>query len=160
VVRQRSAQLAWLITGPMACLAIILIVAAISVGSADHLPILSSWKLLALFFVLFAAAEATTLNFEVLRHGMSVSLTEIPLLLALFYLSPLSVLLLRVVANALIQSRRRVIPLKQAFNTANVGAGMAIACLVVARFGPIRGSGPHAWLILLVAVFAAVVSSL
>jgi len=60
------------------------------------------------FFALFVFASFTLLRFDIRRQTYSVSLTEIPLLLALFFLPPLGVLLTRVLAALLVQVYRKV----------------------------------------------------
>src|SRR5256886_6933716 len=119
----------------------------------------SSVPLMLLFLGLFLIAEATDLNLEIRRHGLSVTLTEIPLVLALFYLSPLSLLTVRIAAMMVVQAQRRSPTVKLAFNVANIVAGNAAALLIVYAFGPLVDTSPRSWLVIYAAVGAAVLST-
>jgi diguanylate cyclase (GGDEF)-like protein len=120
----------------------------------------SSVPLTLLFLGLFLVAEATDLNLEIRRHGLSVTLTEIPLVLALFYLSPLSLLAVRIAAMMLVQAQRRSPTVRLAFNVANIVAGNAAALLIVYAFGPLVDTSPRSWLVIYSAVGAAVLSTI
>jgi hypothetical protein len=112
------------------------------------------------FFVVFVAAEATQIQFEVRRHAVLMSVTEVPLLLALQYMSPLSVFVVRLLAAAVFTVIRRGDLVKQIFNLANIGAGTAVACLIVARLGLPAEVTPRSWLVLIIAVTADVLVTL
>ena len=105
------------------------------------------------------AAEATDLSVEIRRHGLSITLTEIPLVFALFYLAPLSVLIVRIVALSAIQLQRRTTTVRLAFNLANIVAANAAAVLIVFAFGPLVDTRPSSWVVVYCAVGAAVVST-
>jgi diguanylate cyclase (GGDEF)-like protein len=156
VAVQRSEEFAWFITGPLAVITILLIFPAV----AGRRPVLGPWPELLLFLAMFVAAEATTLNFQVRRHSLIVSLTEVPLLLALFYLPPLPLLAIRVISSLVVQSRRRTVPVKFFFNTANIAAATAAASLIVYVLGPLKDLSPRSWLVLLVAVSVSVLSTM
>jgi diguanylate cyclase (GGDEF)-like protein len=94
-----------------------------------------------------------TLKFNVRRVGLTVLLTDIPLLLALFYLSPLLMLVIRLVA-ILVAPSARVGWIKLAFNTSTVVCGTAIANMVVASFPIGDDVGPRTWAVLTAAVLA------
>ena len=147
-VRPRSSQLAWLITGPLTALTIVLLVPAVTLHGR---PLFAPLPVCLLYLVLFAIADAAPLYLEYRRHGMVITLTEIPMLLALFHLPPLTVLCVRIVPLLLVQIRRRIPPVKLAFNVANTATYMAAATLIVAAFGPLTTPTPHAWLVLLAA---------
>jgi diguanylate cyclase (GGDEF)-like protein len=156
---RRPENIAWLITAPLAAIAVILVAPAVAGhGSA---PLLSPWPITLLFFGLFLLTESTQIHVEIRRHTVRMTLTEIPLVLALFYLSPLSLLAIRVAAMALVQSRNRVAVVKLAFNLANLVAGNSAAILIVHTFGasplgPLRDTSPLTWLV----VFAAMGANL
>ncbi|HKE64259.1 MAG TPA: sensor domain-containing phosphodiesterase [Micromonosporaceae bacterium] len=153
---QRSPQLAWFVTVPLAVLAIVCIAEAAHIDNKG----LSSLPTFAVFFVVFVAAEATQIQFEVRRHAVLMSVTEVPLLLALQYMSPLSVFVVRLLAAAVFTVIRRGDLVKQIFNLANIGAGTAVACLIVARFGLPAEVTPRSWLVLIIAVTADVLVTL
>ncbi len=112
-----------------------------------------------LFLGLFLIAERIELQLEVRRHGITVSVAEIPLVLALFYLSPLSVLSVRMVARAFVEARRRAGIVKSTFNVASILAANAIAVLIVHSFGPLVDTRPSSWLVIYAAIGAADVAS-
>jgi diguanylate cyclase (GGDEF)-like protein len=147
---RRPQHLAWLITGPLIVLAIGF---SIPVIVADHHP----WRaagLAPVFVLLIALAGLTPLQFDVRRQSYSMLLTDIPLLLALFYLSPPVVLAVRLLACFLMPKLYRWGTIKMAFNVAGIACGTAVANLIVYvfPFGP--GIGPRAWAVLGFAVFA------
>jgi len=144
-----------LITAPLAAMAVVLI--APTFNGTQRL--LSPLPVTILFLGLFLAAEATDLSVEIRRHGISITLTEIPLVLALFYLAPLSVLFVRIVALTLIQLQRRTTTVRLAFNLANIVAANAAAVLIVFAFGSHVDTRPANWLVIYSAVGAAVLST-
>jgi diguanylate cyclase (GGDEF)-like protein len=164
----RSPQFAWFVTGPLAALAILLTLAA----QAGHPLPLSQWLLGLVFFGLFLVANSTFIRFEINRQGFSLSVIEVPLLLALFYLSPLLVVMSRVAAAAVVNSRQKFTPVKLWFNVAVAAANTAVASAIVkvpavvgsdaitASDGRLRPDSPAAWIILFVAVMAAVLASM
>ncbi len=154
---RRSENVAWLITAPLAAAAVILVIPAVA-ARGTH-PLFSPLPISALFFAIFLLAESTNLNFDIRRHILSISLTEIPLVLALFYLTPLSLLLIRVFAHAVAQVRRRASPVKLAFNVANIAAGNAAAILIVNSSGQLRDTSPITWSLVFAAIGANVLAS-
>jgi diguanylate cyclase (GGDEF)-like protein len=115
------------------------------------------WLLGVLFLALFAAVDLTPLVFQVRRQAFKFILTEIPLVLALYFVPPLTLILARVLAQ-LIARYHRSPPVKLWFNVASNAAGTAFACLIVFAFGPLRGpglpdvAGPYQWAVLAIAV--------
>jgi len=154
---RRPENVAWLITAPLAALAVILVVPV--VANHNHRPIFSPLPVTLLFLGLFLIVEATEINLEVRRHALRITLGEIPLVLALFYLSPLTLLAVRIVALALVQTRNRIVPVKFAFNLANIVAGNAAALLIAYSFRPLHDTAPSTWLVVFAAVGANVLST-
>jgi diguanylate cyclase (GGDEF)-like protein len=144
-------------TGPLALLTVVL---AVPAGLYGPRPIFPGWPTALLYLALFVAAEATVLNFEVRRHHVSLAVTEVPLLLALYYLNPLVIVLLRISALLVTRTWRSQPSVKFAFNLAEVGAAAACAGLVVNAFRPLPGVGPYTWLVLLAAVAVNVLVTL
>ena len=162
---QRPLHLAWLITGPLVVVAALFTLPM----AVNHARFGSPQPLLGLaFFGLFVLADATLLRFEIRRHGFSLSLAEIPLLLALFYLPPLTVLTVRVLSTATIQLKMRAGPVRSCFNVASMAAGTAAANLIVYLYLPglhVTGLtrpevGPRTWIVLAAAVFANTLATL
>ena len=114
----------------------------------------------ALFLVLWILADLFRLSFEVRRQTVTLTLTEIPFLLALYKLPPGTVIIVFTLAAALIQTRRRLAPTKAAFNTVLNGAHAATAALVWVSYGPIPADRPASWLLLAAAVSTATLVSL
>jgi diguanylate cyclase (GGDEF)-like protein len=156
---RRSQDLAWLITAPLVLVAFILTL-PVSLGSRH--PI-GRPELGLVFIGLFVAAELMLLQVEVRRQTVNLSLTEIPLLLSLFYLPPLTVLIVRLVAGGLVQAIRRTGLTKTCFNIGAFAAGTACANLIVYFYGPHQhvqanppgpfvDASPRTWLVLVAAV--------
>ncbi len=156
-VASRSPHLAWFITGPLLMMAVVL---AVVIAATDPSP-LGKWQLALVYLVLFWTAEVTVLRFEVRRQVLAISLTEIPLLLGLVFLPPLTVVLTRLVAAALSQVWQRISPIKACFNLVVFAAGTALAALVVHGHRPsVAAEDPESWLVLFVAVTLAVLTTL
>ncbi|WP_155374067.1 putative bifunctional diguanylate cyclase/phosphodiesterase [Catellatospora vulcania] len=117
---------------------------------------LGEWWLGLVFFGLFFVAEMTGLQFEVRRHSMILTLADVPFLLALAYLPPVTLLIVRLAVYSLAQWRRGTAPVKAAFNIALLGASTAFANLVVVEQGPIVADDPRSWFVLVVAVLTSV----
>lgn len=112
------------------------------------------WPLAVVFLATFIWAQLTVLQVEVRRHAFVVSVTEAPLLLGLYFLSP--VLLVSVVALAAlaVRSYQRQSRVKLWFNVASLMAGAALASLIVRTGLPLDVSSPATWLVLAAAVCA------
>ena len=141
-------QRAWFVTIPLTFVACGFLFVA---GHTDDFAVSALYKM-AIFFALFLAAESTNVQIEVRRHGIQMSVTEIPLLLALHYLSPISVFAVRIAATIIVNAVRGLSPVKQVFNVANAAAGTATACLIVALYIPDATVTPRSWAILVAAV--------
>jgi diguanylate cyclase (GGDEF)-like protein len=154
---RRSADLSWLITAALAVIGVVLLIPTVAGGG----PVWSPWGMTLLFGVMILAAESITMKVEVRRHAVIISLTEIPVLLGLVYLSPLVLVLLRVLVATMVHLGRRTAPVKFWFNIANVFASTVLATTIVALFPAGRhGDQPGSWLILLAAVSAQVLSTI
>ena len=150
----RSPQLAWLITAPVAAL----MVALLPLVLREPVP-LKEFPLALLFLGLFVLAQATVLHFEVRRQSFTLGVTEIPLLVALFYLHPLWVIAARLFGLVIVQVAQRSAIVKLVFNVASVGLATTIATLIVAA-NPPNGTGPATWFVLAAAVFEVTLVSL
>jgi diguanylate cyclase (GGDEF)-like protein len=145
---RRSASQAWLITGPLILLATVW---AIAIGLVDDQPV-GAWGNAALILGVFVAAQVAVFHFVVRRQGYTITINEIPLTLALFYLPTLMVVLVFTLATLMIQLRRRTAPVKTWFNVAKTAASTSLAGLVLLAFPPMEGVGPGTWGILFAAV--------
>ncbi|MER5701423.1 bifunctional diguanylate cyclase/phosphodiesterase [Micromonospora sp. NPDC002296] len=147
-VRRRGTDLAWLITGPLAFLAVI---CCLLIALVEREPY-GEWGLGLLLLTALFAAHLPVLSFVVRRQTFSATITEIPLVLALYYLPPLTLVLVATLAALIAQLRRRLGPAKFAFNVARAAAATSLAALVLLALPPIRGVGPGTWGILFAAV--------
>ena len=143
----RSQGLAWLITVQLFAVAVAVMV-PISLDNPDPVRNIGYAPI---FFAMFMVTGYIRLWFGIRRQAVTVSLDDLPLLLALFYLSPPAVLIVRVVAAVIVQIIRRTSPVKLVFNAAGYTAGTACANLVVFAFG-FYGVGTRTWAVLAAAV--------
>jgi diguanylate cyclase (GGDEF)-like protein len=145
---RRSTDYAWLITGPLALLAV---VCSTALGLLTDQPF-GAWGIALCLLAGMVAAGIPVLNFVIRRQAFGVTLTEIPLVLALYYLPPLTVVLVAVLAALITQLRRKLGPAKFWFNVARAAAATSLASLVLLALPPIRGVGPGTWGILFAGV--------
>ena len=133
----------------------------VTVAAQVGQPVTSGQVALALLFlVAFVAAELVVLQLEVRRHAFVVSVTEMPMLLALFYLSPALLVLVRLLAALIARLYQRQSKVKLWFNAASLAAGAALASLIARVGQPLDGVEPLTWLVLAVAVSANVMVTL
>ena len=146
---RRSSQFAWLITNPLALIALVCFI-VFWVQDPDWYR---SWRDLLGGLVALAAlivANVGVFNVVIRRQGFFVVVTEIPLVLAIFYLPPVMVILAATVATGVAQIRSRLGPTKLAFNISKSAAATSAALIAVAALPPVRGAGPGTWGILFV----------
>lgn len=108
-------------------------------------------------FVLFVVAESAQVHIEVRRETYSLSLSELPLVVGLFFTDPLMLLVARLAAYAIVAAVRRVLPMKAVFNFVSIAAEVSVAAAI---FGHLAGGlplDPAAWGAAYVAVLAAVI---
>jgi hypothetical protein len=153
---RRSPELVWLLTGP---LAVVLLAVTTFIG-LDSKPAVGEWALAGLLFCLLILAELFRLSFEVRRQMVVLTLFEIPFLLGLNYLPPVTFIVTVVLAAAVKEARRKLAPVKSAYNVAINGAQAVSATLVWVSFRPINPEDPSAWLVLAIAVSVATLISL
>ncbi|WBB79128.1 bifunctional diguanylate cyclase/phosphodiesterase [Micromonospora sp. WMMD882] len=142
---RRSTDQAWLITGPLALFAVVCSVALALISP----PLPRNLALAAALLVIMLAAGSQRLHFVIRRQGLTVNVTEIPLVLAFFWLRPLTVVVIAVVAVLILQVRSRISPTKLWFNVAKAGASASLAGLVLTALPPLEEiSSPGTWLTL------------
>jgi diguanylate cyclase (GGDEF)-like protein len=105
-----------------------------------HLP----WWVLALGYV---ATESFVLHIQVRREAHTISLSEMPLVLGLFFAAPLELVAGRLVASFLVYLVVRRSPMvKVVFNLALGLMETGVALALFHALAPDHGTGPVAWL--------------
>jgi len=130
-------------------------------GTVDPQP--SPFWTPAALFAAFLAAEATHLHIEFRRQNNSISLSEIPLIVGLFFVDPLTLLLVRLLAAAVVAVVQRRPLVKALFNLALFSAEVVVASLVFYAFPTHDITDPKSWLAAvaaLVAVLALTVTAM
>ncbi|PWR11498.1 diguanylate cyclase [Micromonospora acroterricola] len=153
---RRSAQNAWFITGPLAFAAAIF---SMTIGLVSQEPF-GSWGLAAVLLAVMVVAGLPMLNFVIGRQSFGSRLTEIPLVLAFFFLPPLMVVMAYTLSTLISHLRYRFGVAKLAFNVANASAAASLAGLVLLALPPVDGVGPRTWGVLFVSVSTILVSTL
>jgi diguanylate cyclase (GGDEF)-like protein len=152
---RRSPEYAWLITTPLAVLVFICVVVFWVQDPDWYTEWLGGLAALAGVVV----ANIAVLNVLIRRQNTYVIVTEIPLVLAIYFLAPVTVIAAVAFGALITQLRARMDPTKLWFNVAKSAASCTAALLVVAALPPIRGAGPGTWGILFAAgITNAVVS--
>ncbi|MEV0153732.1 bifunctional diguanylate cyclase/phosphodiesterase [Micromonospora sp. NPDC050686] len=155
--RQRlSNEHAWLITGPLAGFALVSAI-FLALGTRTNF---GDWPVALLLLAVTVIAGIPTLSFVVRRQAVVVTLTEIPLVLSLYRLSPLLVVLVATTAALITQVHRRYASPKRWFNVAKSAADVSVAAFVVVALSAISGVGPATWGVLSAAVAAHTVMGL
>ena len=144
---RRSPEYAWLITTPLAASACVCLV--IFWIQDPHWYVEWAGGLAALAGLVLA--HKASLNLLIRRQNTLVVVTEIPLVLAIYFLPPPMVLIVATLGALITQLQARMESTKLWFNVAKSAASCSAALLVVAAFPPIRGAGPGTWGILFAA---------
>jgi diguanylate cyclase (GGDEF)-like protein len=103
-----------------------------------------------LLFGLFVVAQSTVLNVQIEREARSISLTEIPFVLGLAFATPLTFVVVRVVASLTTEAtfrRQYQQPLKLLFNTCLAFAEASVGLLLFTAVAHgAAGAEPRGWL--------------
>jgi diguanylate cyclase (GGDEF)-like protein len=144
---RRSPEYAWLITTPLAASACVCLV--IFWIQDPHWYVKWAGGLAALAGLVLA--HKASLNLLIRRQNTLVVVTEIPLVLAIYFLPRPMVLIVATLGALITQLQARMESTKLWFNVAKSAASCSAALLVVEAFPPIRGAGPGTWGILFAA---------
>jgi diguanylate cyclase (GGDEF)-like protein len=148
--RSRPDDRAWWLTASLAVITVLLTLAA-QAGQ----PISGrEWILAVVFLVAITAAELAPLRLSVRRQAFLVAVSEVPLVPALFYLSPTLLVVVVALAACFTRVYRRASPVKLWFNVAQFATGAATASLVVRAGLPLDAADPKSWLVLTAAIGA------
>jgi diguanylate cyclase (GGDEF)-like protein len=145
---RRSAQYAWLVTGPLAVFALI----CVAVFWANRPDWYESWRGGLITMAGLMIAYVGVVNVVVRRQTFTVVATELPLVLALYYLPPVMVILAATTAPLITGVRSGIEPTKMWFNVAKSAASVSATLLVIAALPKIENAGPGTWAIIFVAV--------
>ncbi|HEX9969628.1 MAG TPA: hypothetical protein VGB03_05775, partial [Acidimicrobiales bacterium] len=151
-----AAARVWALTSVLAAAAVVLYVAA----ARDGGPLLENGFTVApwLLAALFLAAECMVVHIVFRREAFTFSLSEIPLVVGLFFVSPSTLVLSQVVGAAFALAHRRQKPMKYCFNLALMALSPSIAVAVFRFLHP--GTSPltlRAVAVAMAAVSASVV---
>ncbi|HWB37084.1 MAG TPA: sensor domain-containing phosphodiesterase [Rugosimonospora sp.] len=143
-----------MITIPLGVIAAVLLIPTVAAN-----PAWASWQETLLFFGLLLAADWRSMRVEVRRHTIGINLLEIPFLLGLVFLPPLTLVVIRLAVAAIGQVRLRASPVKSCFNIVNVAAGTSLAAMIVTLLAPDDPRhNPLMWLVVFAALSASVVT--
>ncbi|WP_431727824.1 putative bifunctional diguanylate cyclase/phosphodiesterase [Verrucosispora sp. TAA-831] len=145
---RRRTEYAWLVTGPLALGAVVF---SLILGLTTS-PALGDWPMTLLLTVAMVAAALPTINVVVRRQALAATPTEIPLVVALYLLPPLSVVLAYTAAAIVVQIRRKLLPAKFWFNVALAAIATSLATVVYHVLPQPGGVGPGTWAVLTAAV--------
>src|SRR5439155_17446612 len=108
---------------------------------------------------MYALSEVFVVHLQFRRNAFSFSLSEIPLVLGLFFLRPSDVVLAQFVGAAVaLAVYRRQSPLKLVFNVLNFSLEAALATVVFYQAAIALGTvGPRGWLCAFLATTPSVV---
>jgi diguanylate cyclase (GGDEF)-like protein len=143
------------IIAALVALSSLLAVALVQSAPRHHVDYLVPWWAFAIFF---AMTESAVFHVQVKREAQTVSISELPLVIGLFFAAPGDLLLGRLLGSFLIfVLYRRSSPLKTGFNTALVLTETLTAIVVFrALAGEMVGAGdPSDWLAAVAAALAA-----
>ncbi|WP_027660307.1 putative bifunctional diguanylate cyclase/phosphodiesterase [Salinispora fenicalii] len=153
---RRTTEQVWLITAPLAMVAVLCTVflALATESSPVNLTVTTA------LFVATVAASTQVLQIVVRRQALEVVATEIPLVLAFYYLPPLTVVALMVLSALVQYLWRRLGVVKVGFNLARTGAAASLGGVVLVGLSGVDGTGPRTWVVLFAAVTVNSVVSL
>jgi diguanylate cyclase (GGDEF)-like protein len=95
--------------------------------------------------VLFAISEVTKFHFELRRQALSVSISDLPLVLGLFLVPPPLLLLARLAPAVVVMVARRTAPATLAFNLGLFTAETSVATSLFALLHPPEALGLSSW---------------
>ncbi len=153
---RRTAEQVWLITAPLAMIAVLctVVLALATESSPANLTITVA------LFVAMVAASTQVLQIVVRRQALEVIATEIPLVLAFYYLPPVTVVALMVLSTLAGQLWRRLGVVQVGFNLARTGAAASLGGVVLVGLSGVDAVGPRTWAVLFAAVTVNSVVSL
>ena len=152
-----GAERVWLLTAGVATAAV-LIAMSIRTGSPLDGPLDVPWWALAVGFYL---AEVAVVHLRFGKDAHSFSMSEIPLVVGLFFVGPLELIGAQLVGTAVaLTIHRRQPPVKLAFNLAQFAFQAGIAVLVFRAYIDLGDPvGPAGWAAAMIAALAALLAA-
>ncbi|MEU7868016.1 bifunctional diguanylate cyclase/phosphodiesterase [Dactylosporangium sp. NPDC049140] len=150
---RRADTHAWIVTGPLIVIGLLMALPGL-VFAPSH-PITENF-LYAPVLLLFAILSThMQLRLDVRRQVLAIGMNDVPILLALYYLPPALVIVIRIIASLTWNFFNvRPGPHKIVFNAASHFAGVAAATLVVFTAHIGSAEEPRTWLVLALAILA------
>ncbi len=143
----------WLFVGLLGALAIWLYVAVVRELPTPHAPLILPFWIAAVSFYL---VEIKVVHLHFRRGAHSFSLSEVPLVIGLFFVAPSDLVLAHALAGgAALLVHRRQQPVKLAFNVATFALGSGVAVTVFHPLASGVGIGPQEWAAAITAVLAS-----
>jgi diguanylate cyclase (GGDEF)-like protein len=143
----------WLFVGLLAALATWMYLTVVRELPALHAPFTLPWWLVAAGFYVI---EIKVVHLHFRRGAHSFSLSEVPLVIGLFFATPGDLVLAHALAGgAALLIHRRQQTVKLAFNVATFALGTGVAVVVFHALGPGIGIGPQQWAAAIAAVLAS-----
>jgi diguanylate cyclase (GGDEF)-like protein len=143
----------WLFIGVLGVLATALYVDVVRELPAPQAPFAFPWWLIAALFYVF---EIKVVHLHFRKGAHSFSLSEVPLVIGLFFAGPGQLVTAHVLAGgAALYVHRRQRGVKLAFNMATFALGTGVARVVFELLAPGAGIGPDQWAAALAAVLAS-----
>ncbi len=104
----------------------------------------------------FGAAEAAVVHIQFRKDAHSFSMSEIPLVVGLFFAAPVDLVVAQLVGNAVILSLgRKQQPIKLGFNLAQFALQTTVAIVIFRSIAGSGGIGPVSWFAAYIAALAA-----
>ncbi|MDH3730496.1 MAG: diguanylate cyclase, partial [Acidimicrobiia bacterium] len=117
----------WILTATISAVAIAIVIFVIPMEKLDS-PVTIRWWMLAPFVYL---SELTVVHLRFQRHAHSFSMSDLPLVVGLFFVSPVELLIAQVVGNAAaLALNRKQPPVKFAFNISQFSLQAGVAILI------------------------------
>lgn len=154
--RRRSSEDSWIITAPLALLAVACTTLS---GLIVDRPI-GGWLSAVVLLVLMIVASGPVVGVVIRRQSVAVTLTDVPLLLALYFLPPLTVVIIYTLSSLITHLRHRLAAPKLWFNVARAAAGASLGTLVLHALPLTRSAGLATWLGLCLAVSMVILISI
>ncbi|GAA3910520.1 putative bifunctional diguanylate cyclase/phosphodiesterase [Actinoplanes auranticolor] len=145
---RRSPEYVWLVTGTLAIIAIVFS----TILGVQHDGWSDEWLAALVALPLFVLLGTGSRYIQIGRHGTSLSLSEIALVLGFYFLPAVLVVAVSSIAVVIKEIRRHAAPDRFAFNVARSAAAVATAGVVLQAFPKIEDSSPSSWVALSVAV--------